>query len=194
MPAKPSGEIKTRIVKNTQKNGDIYVLERQTIYDPVKKCNQVISSKLIAKIPKGSEKQVPTRPKRTSSDSATGEIANSASRAHVGMMDIIDHIGSVSGIDEGIYGATDTGTAQKIISIARYLLATNGQSLPGIFTWQLNHPLPYTEGISEEIYHKLFARIGRDESLQQNFFRSRCRYLEEHDALAYDSSTIYNYS
>ena len=194
MPAKPSGEIKTRIIKNSQKNGDIYVLERKTIYDTVKKCNRVLSTKLIAKIPKGSEKQVPTRPKRAYSDSITKKNEISASRTHVGMMDIIDHIGSVSGIDEGIYNATDTGTAQKIISLARYLLASNGQSLPGILTWQFNHPLPYTEGISEVIYHELFTRIGRDESLQQSFFRSRCKDLEEHDALAYDSSTISTYS
>ena len=31
MPSKPSGEIKTKIVHQTQKNGDIYVLERKTI-------------------------------------------------------------------------------------------------------------------------------------------------------------------
>jgi hypothetical protein len=194
MPAKPSGEVKTRIVKNTQKNGDIYVLERQTIYDTAKKCNKVISSKLIAKIPKGSDEQTQTRPKRASSGSEHTKAENSASRTHVGMMDIIGHIGTVSGIDGGIYDATDTGTAQKIISLSRYLLATNGQSLPGVLTWQYNHPLPYAEGMTEEIYHELFARIGRDESLQQNFFLSRCRDLGEHEALAYDSSTISTYS
>lgn len=32
MPAKTSEEIKIRIVHATQKNGDIYVLERKTIY------------------------------------------------------------------------------------------------------------------------------------------------------------------
>ena len=42
MPAKPSGEIKTNIVHQPQKNGDIYVLERQTIYDPEKKYNKVL--------------------------------------------------------------------------------------------------------------------------------------------------------
>lgn len=63
MPAKPSGEVKTRIVHVPQKNGDIYVVERQTIYIPEKKYNKVISSKLIAKIPKGEENPVPTRPK-----------------------------------------------------------------------------------------------------------------------------------
>ncbi len=35
MPATASGEIKIRIVHQPQKNGDIYVLERRTLYDPV---------------------------------------------------------------------------------------------------------------------------------------------------------------
>lgn len=71
MPAKPSGEIKTATIKIPQKNGDIYILERQTRYDPVKKYNKVLSTKLIAKIPKGSEIPVPTRPKRASKEKKT---------------------------------------------------------------------------------------------------------------------------
>lgn len=113
---------------------------------------------------------------------------------HVGMMDIIGHIGAVSGIDAGVYGSTDIGTAQKIISLARYLFATDGQSLPGILTWQYNHPLPYAQGLSEKIYYNLFVQIGRDEALQQNFFKSRCRNLGKMSALAYDSTTISTYS
>ena len=42
MPAKASCAIKTRTVKQAQKNGDIYVIERQTQYDPVKKYNVVL--------------------------------------------------------------------------------------------------------------------------------------------------------
>ena len=97
MPAKPSGEVKTKTIHQTQKNGDIYVLERQTIYDPEKKYNKVLSTKLIAKIPKDGKIPVPTRPKRskgTKSGSKTEII--SAKRMHVGMMDIINHIGKVS--------------------------------------------------------------------------------------------------
>ena len=152
MPAKPSGEIKTSTIRQTQKNGDIYILERKTKYDPEKKYNRVISTKLISKIPKGSEIPVPTRPKRSKSDDSIKktEIV-SAKRTHVGMMDIIDHIGSVSGIDDAVYASTDIGTAQKIISLARYLLATDGQSFPGITAWQYNHPLPYEDGISEDV-------------------------------------------
>ena len=195
MPAKPSGEIKTKIIRQTQKNGDIYVLERKTIYDPEVKYNRVLSTRLISKIPKGETIPVATRPKRSKSDKSSekNEIV-SAKRKHVGMMDIIDHIGSVSGIDDAVYASTDIGTAQKIISLARYLLATNGQSLPGIQSWQYNHPLPYEDGISEDVYHNLFVQIGYDETLQQKFFNKRCESLPKGDALAYDSSTISTYS
>lgn len=195
MPAKPSGQIKTSVIKKPQKNGDTYILERRTIYDPEKKYTKVLSTKLIAKIPKGSENPVPTRPKRDRNfipDIKT-EIVT-AKRDHVGMMEIIEHIGSTSGIDNAIYSSTDMATAQKVISLARYLLATNGQSLPGILTWQFNHPLPYEDGITEDVYHNLFVQLGTDESLQQSFFRHRCASLSASDALAYDSSTISTYS
>lgn len=195
MPAKPSGEIKTKIVPVPQKNGDIYLMERKIQYDPVKKYNRIISSKLVSKIPKGEKDPVPTRPKAAKghkSEAKSGKL--SASRIRVGMMDIVDHIGNVSGIDAAVYASTDLGTAQKIISIARYLFASNGQTLPGIQTWQFTHPLPYASGISEDIYHDLFNRIGLDESLQQNFFKERCALLEGNDAIAYDSTTVSTYS
>ena len=195
MPAKPSGEIKTKIVPVPQKNGDIYLMERKTQYDPVKKYNRVISSKLVSKIPKGEKDPVPTRPKATKGHKSEAKLGKlSASRIRVGMMDIVDHIGTVSGIDEAVYASTDLGTAQKIISIARYLFASNGQTLPGIQTWQFTHPLPYASGISEDIYHALFNKIGLDESLQQNFFKERCDLLEGNDAIAYDSTTVSTYS
>ena len=195
MPAKPSGQIKTSVIKKPQKNGDTYILERRTIYDPEKKYTKVLSTKLIAKIPKGSEIPVPTRPKRgkNSIPDTKTEIVT-AKRDHVGMMEIIEHIGSTSGIDNAIYASTDMATAQKVISLARYLLATNGQSFPGILTWQYNHPLPYEDGITEDVYHNLFVQLGTDESLQQSFFRHRCASLSASDALAYDSSTISTYS
>jgi hypothetical protein len=195
LSAQASGEIKTRIVHNTQKNGDIYILERKTIYDVDKKWNKVLSTKLLSKIPKDSKIPVQTRPKKPHLDreaKITKEIT--ASRDHVGMMELIDHIGSVSGIDDGLYSNTDLGTAQKIISIARYLLATKGQSLPGILTWQFNHPLPYEEGMTEDVYHDLFSQVGRNESLQQSFFANRCASIKNRAVLAYDSTTISTYS
>lgn len=202
MPRNASGEIKTRIVRQQQKNGDIYVLERKTQYDPDKKYNRVISTTLINKIPKGSSEPVPTRPKRSKKssipviDPAPADSSNklSAVRRRTGMMDIVDAIGKASGIDDAVYAHTDIGTAQKIISLARYLFCTDGQSLPGITAWQYTHPLPYKEGISEDVYHRLFTEVGLDESLQQNFFRDRYEKVGASAGIAYDSTTYSTYS
>lgn len=209
MPAKPSGKIKTATVRVKQKNGDIYIFERESIYDPDKKYNKILSSKLISKIPKGEDTPVPTRPKRKKGEKASGSkrepVADNtlpcvpdaevtASRKKAGMMDLIDHIGKLSGVDDAVYSSTDRGTAQKIISLARYLVGTNGQSFPGITVWQYTHPLPYEDGISEDVYHELFERVGRDESLQQSFFANRCRQIDGKAVLAYDSTTISSYS
>ena len=195
MPRIASKDPRVITVKVPQKNGDTYIIERKIVYDEKKKYNRVLSSRLIAKIRKDEFNPVPTRPKRGKSAVLEAKVGIlTASRMRVGMMDIISHIGAVSGIDSAIYGATDLGTAQKIISLARYLLATGGQTLPGILTWQFSHPLPYEHGLSEGIYHELFARIGREESLVQNFFASRVRDLSEKDAIAYDSTTISTWS
>ena len=198
MPAKASCEVKTRTVRQLQKNGDIYVIERQTKYDPVRKYNVVLSSRIVGKIPKGETSVVSTRPKRRSGEkvsvSKSPEPPVKAVRKKVGMMDIIDYIGKASGIDGAIYTSTDQGTAQKILSLARYLLATNGQSFPGITTWQFTHPIPYEDGLSEDVYHDLFETVGRDESLIQSFFSMRLAHLGEKVLLAYDSTTVSTYS
>ena len=198
MPAKASCEVKTRTVRQPQKNGDIYVIERQTRYDPVKKYNVVLSSRIIGEIPKGEKLVVSTRPKRRSGEKVSNSNASDppvkACRMKTGMMDIIDYIGKSSGIDSALYASTDQGTAQKILSLARYLLATDGQSFPGITTWQFTHPLPYEEGMTEDIYHTLFESVGRDESLMQSFFALRLQHLNRKALLAYDSTTISTYS
>ena len=198
MPAKASCDIKTHTVRQTQKNGDIYVIERKTQYDPAKKYNVVLSSRIVGKIPKGETSVVSTRPKRRTGEkmsiSHAPDLQVEATRRKVGMMDIIDHIGKSSGIDDAIYASADQGTAQKILSLARYLLATNGQSLPGITTWQFTHPLPYGEGLSEDTYHDLFETVGRDETLMQSFFAARLSSLGSRAVLAYDSTTISTYS
>jgi len=191
MKEKNQGETKTVRVKQRQKNGDFYVLEREYYYDPKTKNNTILCSKLVGKIPKGSKSIVKTRPKKTKmSIQITEPEICKASRMRVGMMDIIDHIGKSSGIDDALFRSTDTGTAQKIISLARYFLATDGNSLPGILTWQYNHPIPYEEGITEDVYHRLFAQIGLDETLQQSYFKIRYASLPGSKTVALDSSTV----
>ena len=109
-------------------------------------------------------------------------------------MDILEHVGKVSGIDHALFSSTDHGTALKIISIARFLVASSGDSLPHIQTWQLTHPIPYEEGITEDIYYTLCKNIGKDETLRQRFFQERCRQLGRHPLIAFDSTTQSTYS
>ena len=56
------------------------------------------------------------------------------------------------------------------------------------------HPLPYEDGLSEDIYHALFETVGRDETLIQSFFQSRLSSLGSKALLAYDSTTVSTYS
>ena len=66
MPKKASLEPKTVKISVPQKNGSVYIYERITQYDPEKKYNRVLSSRLIGKIPQGETDMVPTRGKKSS--------------------------------------------------------------------------------------------------------------------------------
>lgn len=89
------------------------------------------------------------------------------------MMDLLEQIGKKSGVDDILFQLTDEETARKIISLARYLLVSGGQALPHIVPWQLRHPLPCGEGITEQSYRGLLDALSADEKLQRKFFRAR---------------------
>ncbi|MCI9358382.1 MAG: transposase [Lachnospiraceae bacterium] len=198
MARKLTGKVTKNRAQVLQKNGDIYIYEREYKYNPETRKTERILNKLVAKIPKGTDKEVPTRPKRKTN----GAVGNDsglpsqllASRQHTGLTDILDHVGKVSGIDHALFSSTDYGTALKIISIARFLAASSGDSLPHIQTWQLTHPIPYEEGITEDIYYTLCRDVGKDETLRQSFFQERCRQLGSHPLTAFDSTTQSTYS
>ena len=183
-----------------QSNGSYYCYLRKRVWENGNA--KVIEKKLLGKSDvKGGELK-PTRKKRPA---GTGNalIANNtpvsslsetesmcATRMHTGMMDIIDFIGRISGIDEDLYAVTDKPTADKIISLARYIVATDGATFPGIEEWMLTHPVPYVYPITEDVYLNLFHDVGLDETLRQSYFK--CRFEREPDLMlivAYDSST-----
>ena len=91
MPRKASGANKCRNYKGTAKNGDIYIYERKTKYDPNKKYSDTISKVLIGKIVNGTDEIVDTRPKRRMADhtSGSGVTPTEITRRHVGMLDIV---------------------------------------------------------------------------------------------------------
>ena len=189
MKKKSSGEVKTSIIKKKQKNGYIYAYERKYKYDSVKKNNICLGDTLLGRLVDGNI--VETRAKKKNKKEA---LELTATKTKIGANNILDYIGEKSSIDQNLYDIADIGDARKIISIARYLVSTGGHTLPAIEEWQLNHKLPYEEGISQKVYGELFEKIGFDTNLIQNYFKKRVNYCNTELVIAYDSTTQSTYS
>lgn len=184
-----SGNIHVSIRHEKRKNGDIYVLERTTQYDRETKLTRTLKTKLLGKIPAGESEMVSTRAKKPNGFNKT-----SSTRQHCGMTDILEWVGRESGIDEDLRSCFSSGDAEKMISIARYWLATEGCTLPRLEGWQITHPLPYSNGISEDVYGELFKNLGYQEERIQQYFSYRAARLSRAPVIAFDSTTISTYS
>jgi hypothetical protein len=189
MPKKASLEPKTGQISVKRSNGDTYIYERTTKYNPEKRFNEVISSHLIGKIPAGKTELVATRPRR-----AKTSVSESASCKRVGVTDILEWIGRESGVDQDIRRATDRATAEKILSIARYWCANPGKTIPFIEEWQINHDIPYRAGISQDGCYALMKEIGADADMRQKFFHARADRSPSKASIAFDSTTVSSYS
>lgn len=176
--------------RETRPNGDVYVYERVTAYDAKARKSYTVSQKLKGKIKYGTHEMVPTRPKKRK---GTGNVSG-ACRMHTGLTDILAWVGRASGIDEDVLSSFSEGDAAKALSIARYWIGTGGNTLPRLESWQVMHPLPYCEAISEDVYGDLFKAIGRNENGIQLYFSSRAARLDKSPVLAFDSTTISTYS
>ena len=197
MPRKYRNEETVSRFRKKQKNGDIYVYEGRYRYDPESQKNKCLGTKLLGKIPKGATEMVPTRPKRPSKSAAQQKSENTpieAERQCDTLDEILEWAGQASGVDGDVAGAMHIGDAQKTISIARYLLASGGQPIPGIENWQITHTVPYADGLSTDVCYRLFDVLGSDESARQSFFYERAARLGNHPLIAFDSTTISTYS
>jgi transposase len=176
--------------RENRPNGDIYVYERVTAYNEKTKKTYTVSQKLKGKIKAGTQQIVPTRPKKLKGE---GKVVN-ATRQHTGLTDILDWVGRTSGIDNDVRTSFSEGDAEKMLSIARYWIGSGGNTLPRLESWQVMHPLPYQEAITEDVYGKLFKDVGRNEDGVQQYFSARATRLGESPVLAFDSTTISTYS
>lgn len=189
MPRKASGEPKTKLVERRQANGDIYVYEVTTLYNPAKRYNEHVSSKLLGKKSSNGTELLPTRPRKSP---RTANVT--AIRKTVGVTDILEWIGKESGIDDDILSSADKGTAQKIISIARFWMANPDKSVRRIEEWQISHTIPYQEGMSEDICYLLMKQLGQDIMVSQKYFRYRASHAPSRASVAVDSTTVSSYS
>lgn len=184
-----SGKSHTGIRREKRPNGDIYVYERITAYDPKTQKTRTIAEHIKGKIKAGTTEIVPTRRKRHSGESSVSTV-----RIHTGTTDILEWAGRESGIDDDIHASFGDGDAEKILSIARYWVATDGNTLPRLESYQNMHNLPYQPGISEDVYSKLFKTIGCDEEGIQHYFSCRAAKLDRKPVIALDSTTVSTYS
>ena len=189
MPKKASGKPVTKRIERLQSNGDIYIYDVTTLYNPEKRYNEHVSSKLIGKIPAGGTDIVPTRSRKD-----TGKDVSKASRLNVGVTDILAWIGKQSGIDEDVYASADKGTAQKLLSIAWFWMANPDKSIRRIEEWQIDHRIPYSEGLSEDTCYRLMKQLGLDIAISQNYFRQRASHASSKASVAVDTTTISSYS
>lgn len=188
-----TGKKHVGIRRETRPNGDVYVYERITGYDEKTKKTKTISTRLLGKILAGTTEMIPTRPKKKKSE--VTETPVKASREHVGLQRLLEWAGKASGIDEDLKACFELGDAQKLSSIARYWVATNGDTLPRLETWQIMNPLPYEYPITQDVYGHLFASVGRNEAGVQSYFFHRAQRVSPTGLnLALDTTTFSTYS
>ncbi len=138
-------------------NGDVYLYERVTAYNEQSRKTYTVSQKLKGKIKSGTQEVITTRPKKRKGE---GVVA-CAMRKHSGLTDILEWVGTASGIDDDVRSSFSEGDAAKILSIARYWIGSGGNTLPRLEGWQVMHSLPYSEAITKDVYGDLFKSVGR---------------------------------
>ena len=188
-----TGKTHVGIRRETRSNGDVYVYERVTGYDPKTQKTKTLSTRLLGKILAGSTEMIPTRPKKKRSEVIEAPVQTV--RTHVGLQKILEWAGHESGIDADLQRSFEIGDALKLSSIARYWVATDGDTLPRMESWQVMNPLPYGHPITQDVYGKLFASVGRNESGVQSYFQCRGQRVSSTGLnLALDTTTFSTYS
>ena len=195
MPRTASGETKTDRFIETRKERT-YVYERTRRYDPAKKYNVNLGTRLLGILKPGETDYhddaniLATRPKRKKAPSES-----TAQKRRTGMIDIVSFISKASGIEEELETALpgEAGIAQKLLTCAWFLFASDGDSMPNIRNWCRRHEglLPCRQGINcKDTYHDLFEELGRREDVKQAVFKERRKRLGDDPVLALDSSTF----
>ena len=183
-------------VRVTQKNGDVYVYERVTAYNPDTMKTYTVKKTLIGKIPSGQNEMIPTRPKKKSlKGSKDVEPIVQASRTRTGATEILKWAGVESGITEHLHSCFPEGDAQKIETLAQYFVATDGRTILHLEKWQFEHETPYRDGMSEDCCSRLFEDLAMNESGIQSYFSHRFSSCgTKRPIIALDTTSVDTYS
>ena len=105
-----TGKLHTGQRRETRANGDVYVYERVTAYDPKTQKTKTVSTRLLGKIPAGQTEMIPTRPKKTKTSAKQTPVQ--ARRVHGGLLKLLSWIGDQSGIDADLMKSFSEGVRQ----------------------------------------------------------------------------------
>lgn len=138
--------------------------------------------------------KAPEEPRNTKT--AAPQPTSITTRVNTGATDILSLVGKRSGLDAAVRAAyPDGGIADKILSIARYQVASGGDTIHNIDVWQYDHDLPYEHGMSEDVCYDLFEDLGFDSTGEQRLFeRLSAIGGADQQVMAFDSTTISTYS
>ncbi len=204
------------VMRVTQKNGDVYIYERITAYNPETRKTYTVSKNLLGKILAGQTDMIPTRPKKASTKQDSKDIPLNAtepnkasvsvtvdyqlpvaaSQGRVGSTDILNWIGKESGIAADLRNCFSQAEAQKVDSIAQYWLVTDGDTIPHLESWQLTHALPYPHGLTEDLCSRLFNDLALKyaSSIQSLFSERAARCATNRPIIALDTSFVHAYT
>ena len=195
------GEISISTYKTVRANGDTYVYQKKSVYDPALKYDKILERTLLGKIPAGTNEMIPTRPKKKTDESTEADGTSRemhAQRVPCTYLSIIQHVANSSDITRQVKMAFrgNRGVQEKLLTCAWYCFASDGDTWPGIVPWTTKYrgSLPYATAISEDMCHDLFVEIGRDETAKQKIFLDRAKPLRSERLLALDSTTIETFS
>ena len=136
-------------------NGDVYLYERVTAYNEQAKKTYTVSQKLKGKIKSGTQEVITTRPKKRKGEEAVA----CAVRKHSGLTDILEWVGTASGIDDDVRSSFSEGDAAKILSIARYWIGSEENTLPRLEGWQVMHTL-HTVKLSPKTFTATCSKVS----------------------------------
>ncbi len=188
-----SGKISTDEVRVKQKNGDIYVYERQTKYDPAVGDTINLSCKLIGKIPAGTSEMVRTRAKKSYGSSAkAAKTGSPEGKSPAGLSDILDWIGEKSGIDHDLGMVFGEETCALLIALARMRLTEGRFSFSDFERWQMHHGSPLgNQVVTEVMWRDFFDKLGEEQDfLFMRYFRARAARCSSEKLAAMDTADM----
>jgi transposase len=125
-------------------------------------------------------------------DDKLGKPSSFASRSFYGATHLLDCIGKTTGLSQDLENVFGKEEAQKIASLAYFLVLENESSMYRFDKFAKTHSHPYGKSISSQRISDLFASISEDEKFL--FFKLRAQHCLKEEYLAYDTTSISSYS